>query len=159
MPKVVGAFTQKVQQGQRALPGLIAAVVLIASAQAGIAQPMLDYESVSLINLIATPERYDKKKVVVAGWITLDLENMSLCVGKEVPSGKECVWVEFEDGTRNQELFARRLKQWRQHNGKVVVVHAVFDKDNHGHLGGWSGGLEKIERITALQRKPANSSQ
>ena len=126
--------------------GLALAIATVASLPGAYAQPMVDYESISLINLIATPERYEKKKVVVSGWINLNLEDMTLCLAKVVPSGKECVWIELEDG--NMEAFKKRLSQWQQHDGKLVVVHGVFNKENQGHFGGSSGALEKIERIT-----------
>lgn len=157
MPTIILAFTPQLYLRRPVQWGLGFLALLIGSAHCAIAQPMLDYESVSLINLIATPERYDNKKVVAAGWITLELENMSLCIAKEVPSGKECVWVELDDETRNHQAFEKRLNQWRQHNGKLVVVHGVFGKANQGHLGGWSGALQKIERISALPRKRATA--
>jgi hypothetical protein len=131
----------------------ITAVGLLTLASGSTAQPLLDYEAVSLINLIATPERFDKKSVVVSGWLRLEHENMSLCLGDHVPSTKECVWIEFEYKNQSREEFRKRLDQWKQHHDRLVMVHGLFDRNNTGHLGGWSGALHSIVRVTPVPRK------
>jgi hypothetical protein len=116
----------------------------------GLAQGLLDYESVSVINLIATPERFHGKKVVVSGWLTLEVEDMSLCLTQNVASPKECIWVDIED---------ERLKSLKKYRNELATVHGTFDKDETGHLGGWSGGIIKIARITPARRLSPRSTQ
>ena len=120
------------------------------------AQDLGDHESVSLINLIATPDRYDSKKVAVAGWITLKFENMSLCLASVVPSSKECIWVEIEDSSGSSSQPPARITDkvnaWSSMSGKRVVVHGTFDKANTGHFGGWSGAVGRIVRITPTEQ-------
>ena len=128
---------------------LILTLVLVYSAlpeQSAFAQVDARHAWVSLINLIATPDQYHSKNVSVSGWLTLEFENMSLCLASVVPSSKECVWIELDDA---------KQKSWRALNGKRVVVLGTFDKTNTGHLGGWSGSLQNIARITSTEvRKP-----
>lgn len=116
------------------------------------AQPS-EYEGVSLINLIATPERFEQRKVAVSGWLSLELENMSLCIADRVPSRKECLWIEFEHQNQSREEFEKQLNQWKQHDKRLVMVHGTFDKSNKGHFGAWSGALDKIIRISPIPRR------
>lgn len=106
--------------------------------------------SISIINLIATPERFHNREVIVAGWISLKFEDMSLCLAERVPSAKECVWLNIEESTPEQQ---EQLKAWERYNGQLVVVEGRFDQDDLGHFGEWAGGIGDVVRISPLGRR------
>ena len=108
-------------------------------------------EDLSLINLIATPERYDGHLVSVTGHVTVRLEDMSICFAKVTYSGKDCIWINIDSGPfETQDDIKRldkRMKILNQFNGKTAVIVARFDQKNKGHLRQWSGALTDIVRI------------
>lgn len=103
---------------------------------------------VSVIQLVATPERYDGAVVFVTGFLTIEFENNSLCATPTVASSKDCLWVQYDDGPWETEMDMQRYNaakaKWTAMSGKRVSIRATFSKDNTGHMGGSSGGLEKI---------------
>lgn len=120
------------------------------------AAPQYDPEFVwvSLINLIATPAEYNSRKVIVSGWLTIEFENMSLCLAAIAPSSKECLWIEINESTdsNRQVEVGETVGAWKTLSGQRVAVQATFDKENTGHLGAWSGALHRIVRITPVER-------
>jgi len=98
---------------------------------------------VSLINLIATPERYDKKFIDVTGFATIELENMSLCLSKESLSTSECIWIELYEPEKDIEISTEREKHFKQFHRKVVNLQGTFDMKNTGHFGFWPAGAIK----------------
>jgi hypothetical protein len=112
-----------------------------------------DDEWVSLINLIATPEKYHNKKVVFTAYVTIEFENMSLCLTEHTLSSKDCLWHDIESPLAGSEKDVSRYKAieatWRQINHQIVTVHGIFDKDDAGHLGRWSGAVENVTSVNA----------
>ena len=104
--------------------------------------------NVSLINLIATPERYDKKLVFVTDYASIGLENMSLCLAERTASAKDCIWLNIDSGPYDTDEDMRRYqskeKIWKQFHEKIVSVRGTFDKKDTGHFGMWSGGIKNI---------------
>lgn len=108
-------------------------------------------ESLSLINLIATPERYDGHLVLVTGHVTVGLENMSICFMKVNYSSKDCIWLNIDSGPYETEddrkRIEKKMKLLNKFNGKVATIEARFDQNNKGHFGMWSGALKDLVRI------------
>jgi hypothetical protein len=93
---------------------------------------------VSLIQLIATPERYDGKVVKVAGFMHLEFEGDELFVSREDFDNritKNGVWI-----VRNPNLVAHadELKD------RYVVVVGTFSTGGFGYSDLMSGLLTKI---------------
>lgn len=109
--------------------------------------------SVSLINLIATPERYDGKLVFVTGYASIGLENMSLCPFKHTASTKDCIWLNIDSGPYATDEDMRRYnakeKVWEKFNGKIVSIRGTFDKKDTRHLGMWSGAIKDIVEVSS----------
>ena len=101
--------------------------------------------SVSLMQLIVNPEKYHGKLVRVIGVSRIEFEGDSIWFTKEHYQhgvSMNSLWIEPDYnalGTTRQQL--------EQFNGKYVLIEGVFNKDNHGHLGMYSGSLEKITRF------------
>ena len=105
-------------------------------------------EWVSLINLIATPEKYHNKEVSFSAYVTVEFEDMSICLTEHTLSSKECLWLDIKppQGTTGQDVGRYKAIEvaWRYVNRQVVSVQGTFDKDNTGHLGGWSGAVKNV---------------
>ena len=106
---------------------------------------------VSVIQLVANPERYTGKPVFVTGFLTIALENDSLCATPVVASSSDCIWVQYDDGPYNDEKdkarFDAATKKWAALSKKRVSIKATFNQKNTGHLGGSPGALERITEV------------
>ncbi|HEY4194082.1 MAG TPA: hypothetical protein VGM63_00995 [Mucilaginibacter sp.] len=101
-----------------------------------------DYE-VSLIRLIANPEKYDGKKLRLIGYLHLEFEGNSLFIHKEdydVGIYKNSIWVDVD--MKHPEISG--LNKFSNH---YVIIEGTFDSHNNGHMGRCSGSIEKITRL------------
>jgi hypothetical protein len=92
--------------------------------------PVLEPQRVSIVSLIASPDRYEGKAVVVTGFFRADFEHSAIYLNED--DGKHSIkpngfWLEgrIPDHMRNQ----------------YVTVQAIFTTAMRGHLGGWPGTL------------------
>ncbi len=95
---------------------------------------------VSMVQLIATPEKYDGKFVRVIGVGNLEFEGDCISLSKEdLKYGVgNSIWIEL-DGTISYDEAA-------QYNGEYVIVEGVFDKDDCGHMDMFRGSIKNISR-------------
>ena len=130
---------------------VVACLALAATRQPSFAQNSDTAPVVSIINLIATPERYDGKKVIVTGYVYFEFENRSLCLLAGVASSRECLWINVNENKPDSEAAAEAQKRsevvWKSYDRHVVTIHGVFDMNDKGHLIGWSGGIRDIEKV------------
>lgn len=111
--------------------------------------------AVSLIQLIANPEKFHGRHVFVTGYVRIGLENYSLCLVEQVLSTQECLWIQI-DGTSPESEQAARLQaekaaDWKKYHDHVVAVRGTFDMHDTGHLGGWAGAIGKITKVVVLR--------
>jgi hypothetical protein len=100
---------------------------------------------VSLLQLIATPERYHGKRVIVTGVAMLAFESQWIFPSKDLAAGsKNCIWLEKDFGNRGNDEKDRTLFP--------VLVEGVFDSGAHGHMGQGSGTLCYIRRFERLKQ-------
>jgi hypothetical protein len=95
--------------------------------------------TISIIQLIANPEKYDGKRVRFIGYLILEFEGDAIYLHKEDYENsivKNGLWVDVD-----------RANNWGTYNKKYVIIDAVFDAGNKGHMGMWSGGLKDIRSI------------
>ena len=106
---------------------------------------------VSIIDLIANPDRYHGKLVFLSAFVTLELENMSLCMTREVASSRDCLWLEIDPGPYETEEDLTRYQaaeeRWKPYNHKRISIRGTFNKTNAGHFGGSSGAIENVTDI------------
>ena len=108
-----------------------------AFAQNKVAQDAVD---VSLIQLIATPEKYHGKRVRLEGFLRLEFEGNAIYLHREDYEhriAKNGLWV---DATK--EMYKDRKKM----DLHYVLIEGVFNAKSHGHMGLFSGEIEKINR-------------
>lgn len=96
---------------------------------------------VSIMELIAYPEKYHEKKVSVVGFCHIEFESNQLQIHSDTKSNNlklDTVWL---------SLGWPVPESYEKFNGKRVVVTGVFNKENTGHWGNYSGAVEKVEDI------------
>ena len=101
--------------------------------------------NVSLINLISSPNDFHGKKIRVIGVSVIEFEGDSLYFSQEsVLNGvtKNAVWI-----TPNYEVLATTEDKLAENNGAYALVEGVFNKDNYGHMGLFSGAIDNITRF------------
>ncbi|MBI1921699.1 MAG: hypothetical protein HYS23_11550 [Geobacter sp.] len=107
-------------------------------------------EDVSLINLIATPERYHGRRVRVIGVANFEFEGNALYLSKADVNlvTKNAVWLSPDTAT----LKVTEPTLAHDFNGQYVLVEGLFNMNNHGHLGMASGAITNINRIMSWGR-------
>jgi hypothetical protein len=96
--------------------------------------------SISLIQLLANPEKYHGKKIHVMGYLNLEFEGNAIYLHKEDYEHslvKNGFWVEISNKT---------MKNGKEINQKYVLIEGEFDMNSHGHMGLWSGSIKNITR-------------
>lgn len=99
-----------------------------------------DSLDVSLIQLIAAPEKYQGKAVRLMGFLRLQFEGNAIYLHKEDDEQslyKNGLWLDLPAGRRTAS----------QLDGNYVIVEATFDGKDKGHLDRWSGSLTNVTRL------------
>lgn len=95
---------------------------------------------VSLIQLIANPKDYDGKVVRVIGFVRLEFEGNSIYLHQDdYKHGitKNGLWIDVTDDIH---------KKQKDYDQKYVLLEGTFNAKETGHMGLWSGGIQKITR-------------
>jgi hypothetical protein len=104
----------------------------------------------SLIQILAHPDDYHGKTVVVEGFLRVEFEGDALYLSEgddRYLITSNAFWVSFE----NNAMRMNRDEIGKQFNGKWVLLEARFDKDHRGHLGLFEGAFENIARLSVKQ--------
>ena len=102
----------------------------------GAAEPI----SVSLVQLIANPKDYDGKIVRVIGFVKLEFEGDAIYLHQDDYKHnihKNGLWIDVTDDIRKKRA---GLDQ------KYVLIEGTFNAKMRGHMGLWSGSIQKISR-------------
>lgn len=97
-----------------------------------------------MIQLIATPERWDECEVVVVGYLHLEFESLGLFLHFE-----DSKYLISENGLW-LKLSVEEFERWSDLNDQYVLVEGTFDSDDRGHLSGWSGSIKDISRMSPV---------
>lgn len=115
---------------------------LIEAGYHGEVNPVNGYATfVTMVQLLATPEKYDGKLVRVIGVGNLEFEGNFLSLSKEdyVYGASNSIWIEL--GER-----AIPYDEAKEYNGKYVIVEGIFDQYDRGHMSLFSGSIKNISR-------------
>ena len=102
-------------------------------------------QSVSMVSLIADPQRFDGQLVRVIAFLRVEFEGNVLYLHREdyeraiLPNG---VWITLTDA---QMRSAKKLT-----NG-YVIVEGLFSAKDKGHMGMWSGSIQEVSRLDRWQ--------
>lgn len=106
---------------------------------------------VPVMHLLAHLDEYDGKEINVTGYLTVELENDSLCASARESGARDCLWVNLDDGpwesADDEKRVRARLKELAHYGGQLVSLRATLDKTTTGHLGMWSAGLRRITAV------------
>jgi hypothetical protein len=98
-------------------------------------------QDVSMVQLLATPEKFHGKVVRVFGFLCLEFEGDALYLHREDNDQgltRNGVWI------HRTEAMDRDEKKLNKH---YVLVEATFDGEQHGHMGAFGGALKDVTRI------------
>ena len=98
--------------------------------------------SVSMIKLLANPERYNGKRIILHGYLNLEFEGNALYFHKDDYLQnilKNSVWVNLND---------KIAEQAHKYNKAYVTILGTFDNEDTGHMGVFGGGLKNITNIS-----------
>ena len=112
-------------------------------------------EDVSLMQLIVNPDPYHGKLVRVTGVSKIEFEGDSVWFTTEhYKHGiyKNSLWIEPD-----YDALGATRKQLESFNGKYVLMEGFFNKENLGHLGMYSGALEKVARFQLWEKEHKTS--
>jgi hypothetical protein len=95
---------------------------------------------VTLVQLIANPEKFDGRLIRVIGFLRLEFEGNVLYLHREdyeyaiLGNG---IWVDVTPAI---------TKQRSKLNMNYVLLEGVFSSGDRGHMGMWSGSVKQIRR-------------
>jgi len=109
-----------------------------------------DPVQLSIINLISSPKDYDKKRVIIKGYLSLEKENYGLYLTKDdliYRNAKNSIFLFFSSEMLSK-LYGEKMK------GKYVVILGEFEipKDErfrkaYAEFGGILNNIENIEEV------------
>jgi hypothetical protein len=95
---------------------------------------------VTLVQLIANPEKFDGKAIRVIGFLRLEFEGNVLYLHREDYEHAilgDGIWV---------DVTPEMTKQKDALNMHYVLLEGVFSSGDRGHMGMWSGTIKGIRR-------------
>lgn len=98
---------------------------------------------VTLAEVLAHPDDYDGKRILVTGYFHFEFEGSSFCVDKAGATGSgvdTCVWL------GEPSTFADP-KDVAFVNDATIKVEGVFFKGPGGHMGMWPGEIQRLTRM------------
>src|SRR5450755_262932 len=95
---------------------------------------------VTLVQLIANPEKFDGRLIRVIGFLRLDFEGNVLYLHREDYDNAilgDGIWVD-----ETSEMNKQRAKL----NMSYVLLEGIFSSRERGHMGMWSGTIKEVRR-------------
>lgn len=100
-------------------------------------------QDASLINLIATPEKYHQKHIRVIGFLNIEFEGNAIYLHEEDYRrriSKNSIWINLNNKT-SEKIYEDKLSK------TYVILEGTFNMNNNGHMSLSSGSIEKITRV------------
>lgn len=119
---------------------LIASFCLLLSSLLSVPLNADEPTDVTLVQLIANPEKFDGKTIRVIGFLRLEFEGDVLYLHREDYENAilgDGIWV---------DTTAQMTKQKKALNMHYVLLEGTFSANDRGHMGMWSGTIKKIRR-------------
>jgi hypothetical protein len=104
-------------------------------------QPM----DVSLIQLIATPEKYQGQRVRIRAFLRIEFEGNAVYLHKEdyeKAIHRNGLWIDLPKGISSSKGLS----------SQYVLAEGVFDGNRKGHLDLWSGTISDVTRLEPWRR-------
>ena len=97
---------------------------------------------VSMIQLIADPQRFEGKTIRVIGFLRLEFEGNAVYLHREDFEKlifQNGVWIELTDS---------QLKTSAKLNNGYVIIEGTFSSTEKGHFATWPGSIQKVSRLS-----------
>lgn len=113
-------------------------------------------QTVSLVQILASSEKYDGKFLRVEGFLHNKFEDSGLYLSQEDAdhlNGRNGIWVSYHsDGSRILKQAAINGKttpsqELRYFDGKRVLLEGYLDSKEKGHRGAFAATLKNVTRI------------
>lgn len=114
--------------------------------------------NVSIYQLLANPDKYHNRLIVISGFYRLGFELSALFASKDDADyfiGKNSLWITFNNKDLKLESPSSKfnpLRRDERFDGKYVLIEGIFNKDACGHLGMSAGEIKNVSRIVELKR-------
>lgn len=118
---------------------IVSVCILLSTLLAGPTETAIP-TNVTMVQLIANPQRFDGKLIRVIGFLRLEFEGNVLYLHREDYEHAllgDGIWV---DVTPEIEKHSKDL------NMHYVLLEGVFNSTDKGHMGMWSGTITQIRR-------------
>jgi hypothetical protein len=95
---------------------------------------------VTLVQLIANPEKFEGRLIRVIGFLRLEFEGNVLYLHREDYENAilgDGIWVDVTPAITKQSATI---------NMHYVLLEGVFNSSDRGHMGMWSGTIKQIRR-------------
>jgi hypothetical protein len=126
----------------------VSLALAIVSSALGAGTPKNEAQDVSIIRLIAAPERFAGKLVRVIGYLNIEFEGDAIYLHEEDFRRSLCMNSLFVHADDDMMTELKRL------SGHYVLIEGIFDPSQTGHMGLSSGGVTKINRADAWTPRP-----
>lgn len=120
---------------------IVAALMMAAAMAAQAAPAARPPQDVSLIELIANPARFDGKQIRVTGYLVREFEGDAIYLHRD----------DYDHGIQRNGLwvtFAKDSPELRCKTLRYASVEGKFVARERGHLGLWSGSIDRIARCS-----------
>ncbi len=117
--------------------------------------PKIPISDVSFVQLVATPELYDGKRVRVAGWFTQgEQESNALYLSHD-----DMILLNFTNGLLLEFHSDVNIpaQTFNDLDRKFVSVEGIFHLKRNEHHKSWPAGLHEVDRIDESPRKRSAS--
>ena len=121
--------------------GKIILILMFLGLESVRSENMNNIEDVSMIALIANPNKFNGQKIRLIGYLYLNFEVQAFFLSKndyENSIMKNALWLSFE---------RKKLAEYKKGNNKYVLIEGVFNSKEKGHFGMYSGTIESINRL------------
>ena len=99
--------------------------VIVAQSRLNVKRILAEYEDVTVEQVLASPERFDDKKVRVEGFLVIEFEDQNLYTDESVYKDhtSSCLGLALADDVKSEE---------KKFNKRHVVLEGLFDADHCG---------------------------
>jgi len=104
-------------------------------------EPIKEVKNISMIELIANPEKFNGKHVRLIGYSLIKFEVHGVFVSENDAKHsimKNGLWIVFAN---------IELNKYKKLNEKYILIEGIFDSHKKGHFGMYSGEIRDIGRL------------
>lgn len=107
---------------------------------------------VSIVKLLANPEKYHNRMVNVKGFLHHKFEDSKIYLTKEhsqFNSHENALWVNYDENVIVEPLKGGK-EDLQSMDRKFVTLVGYFDMNSNGHFGNYAGTIRDVIRISTV---------